>query len=810
MLNLRTSAIFILTGAVLLLTANVFSQGNQPGTIKGSVIDEATRRPMEFVNVVLRSKVDSAIVAGTETDSKGQFSFANVASGEYFIRLSFIGYKERVTSVHRIEAANKLWNLGAVPLTEGSVSLDEVLITAQKALFTNSIDRKVYNVGQDIMSKSGSTSELLQSIPSVEVDIDGNVSLRGSSSVLILINGKSSPLMAKSSATVLQQMPASSIERIELITNPSAKFKPDGTSGIINIVLKKNVGLGTNGSIGVNIGNNSRYNGNVRLNYNPGDVNVFGSYSLRSDSRNRINTDTRLQSDNVIGLTHYRDDLLSYANPLSHMVAVGVDYAFDPYNTAGISGSYFHNVFTRTENSSKVIEDVLGRNIQLFGRNRIDYEYEDEYGFKVFAEHKFQKKDHLLRFECNGSNAPELEDNHYTDTYSFPSAPNQYDNSRISQPERKFELTVDYTDPLSGGATFETGYAGETNRRDLDFYFETFDPLLQRFLKDVSKSNRFIYDEAVHALYVTYERSLGEFGIMGGLRAEGSFIKSDLVTMDSTITNNYFSLFPTVHLTYKLNPASELRLSYSKRVRRPEGDDLNPFPEYRDPRNISSGNPKLKPEYVHSVEFGCKFETEMFSVLPSIYYRYTYDRFTSITQLINDTTLLTTRTNLSNDRSTGIELIFSADLGEVATFHGSTNVFFNQIDASNLGYGQNKSVTTWSGALTLSLNVTKSSMVQVNSNYSSRRLTPQGETLPSYVVNVGMRQELMAGKLSITATVADVFRTLRRESTLDTPLLHQNLINTRDSRIMYFGLTYTFGAPPKKSKEDSLRYDDSI
>lgn len=788
----------------------MFSQGNQSGTIKGAVIDEATRRPMEFVNVVLRSKRDSAIVTGTETDSKGQFLFSNVAAGEYSIRLSFIGYKERVTAVHRIDAANKSWNLGVIPMTEGSVSLDEVLITAQKALFTNSIDRKVYNVGQDIMSKSGSTSELLQSIPSVEVDIDGNVSLRGSSSVLILINGKSSPLMAKSSATVLQQMPASSIERIELITNPSAKYKPDGTSGIINIVLKKNVALGTNGSIGANVGNNSRYNGNVRLNYNPGDVNVFGSYSLRADSRNRINTDSRLQSDPTAGLTHYRDDLLSNANPLSHMTALGVDYAFDPSNSAGISGNYFHNGFTRTENSSKVIQDMLGRNIQLFGRERVDFEYEDEYGFKLFAEHKFQKKDQKLRLEFNGSNTPEQEDNHYTNVYSLPSASNQFDNSLIKQTERKLELTMDYADPLSEDATFETGYAGEMNRRDMDFYFENFDPLLQRFLKDVSKSNRFIYDEAVHAFYATYERSFGDFGIMGGLRAEGSFIKSNLVTMDSTITNNYFSLFPTVHLTYKLSPAGELRLSYSKRVRRPEGDDLNPFPEYRDPRNISSGNPKLKPEYVHSVEFGCKFETEIFSILPSIYYRYTYDRFTSITQLINDTTLLTTRANLSNDRSTGFELIFSADLGDVAAIHGSTNVFFNQIDASNLGYGQNKSVTTWSGALTLSLNVTKSSMIQVNSNYSSKRLTPQGESLPSYVVNMGMRQELIAGKLSVTATVADVFKTLRRESNLDTPLLHQNLINKRDSRIIYFGITYNFGAPPKKSKEDSLRYDDSI
>ena len=808
--QLRISKLVTLTGIALLSIADVFSQSNSAGTIKGSVTDEANRRPLEFVNVVLRSGADSAIVAGTETLANGQFAFTNVPSGEYFVRFSMIGYNEHVTPVHKIDAANRSWSLGVIRMAEGSVSLDEVVITAQKALFTNSIDRKVYNVGQDIMSKSGSTSELLQSIPSVEVDIEGNVSLRGSSSVLILVNGKSSPLLANSSATVLQQMPASSIERIELITNPSAKYKPDGTSGIINIVLKENVGLGTNGSISGNIGNMDRYNGNIRLNYNPGDLNFFGAYSFRKDNRNRVNTDTRLQNDPVAGLNYYRDNFLSFASPISHMFALGIDYAFDRSSSAGISGNYFHNGFTRTETSSKVLQDMLGNTSQLLGRDRVDYEYEMEYGFKLFAEHKFRKKNEKVRFEFNGSNAPELEDNHYTDLYTFPSAPNQYDNSLIKQTERKLEATVDYSDPLSEDATFETGYAGETNHRDMDFSFENLDPVTQRFLKDVTKTNRFVYDEAVHAFYATYECSFGSFGAMAGIRAEGSLINSNLVTLDSTIKNNYFSLFPTAHLTYKLNPASELRLSYSKRVRRPEGDDLNPFPEYRDPRNISSGNPKLKPEYVHSVEFGCKFETEAFSLLPSIYYRYTYDRFTSITQVLNDTTLLTTRTNLSNDQSTGVELVFAADIGDIISVHGSTNAFFNRIDASNLGYGQNKSVTTWSGSLTMSVNVTKSSLVQVNSNYSSKRLTPQGESLPSYVVNAGMRQELIAGKLSITASIADVFKTLRRESTLDTPLLHQRLVNSRDSRIIYLGVTYNFGTSPKKSKDDSLRYDDNL
>jgi len=369
---------------------------------------------------------------------------------------------------------------------------------------------------------------------------------------------------------------------------------------------------------------------------------------------------------------------------------------------------------------------------------------------------------------------------------------------------------VDYSDPLSEESTLEAGYAGEMNNRDMDFYGESFDQSRKVFVKDFEVSNKFIYDEAIHALYATYEQSFGSFGFMAGLRAEQSSVKSKLVTLDSSISNSYFSLFPTVHFSYKLNEAAEVRLSYSRRTHRPEGDDLNPFPEYRDPRNISAGNPKLLPEYVHSVELGCKFETDQISLFPALYYRYTYDRFTSITTPLNDSTLLTTRTNLASDQSLGVEAILSGSVGDILTSHASANVFFNQINASNLGYSGSKSITSWSGAVTLNVNATKTSMVQMNANYNSRRLTAQGENLPSYVVNAGMRQELLDGKLALVLTVADVFKTAKRTSELTTPLLNQKVINARDARIVYFGFTYYFGSVGKKSKEESLKFDDGI
>jgi outer membrane receptor protein involved in Fe transport len=794
----------------LLLAFNLYSQNPRPGTISGTIVDKATNRPMEFVNIVLRNKVDSAIVAGTESDSKGKFGFTDIAPGEYSIRFSFIGYAQQRTEYHRIDARNRTWNLGTVALTESSVSLDEVLVTGQQAYFNNSVDRKVYNIGQDIMSKSGSTSELLQNIPSVEVDIDGNVSLRGSTGVLILINGKTSPLMAKSSATVLQQMPASSIERIEIITNPSAKYKPDGASGIINIVLKKNVGMGSNGSFSANVGNAGRANGNLRLSYAPGDITLFGNYSIRADNRNRINTDTRTQIDAASLVSYYNDEQFSYANPLSHNISLGGEYNADPANSLGLSGNYFCNGFVRTEKSTKTIQNTLGVVADNYGRNRWDDEFEVEYGFKFFAEHKFEKKDHKVRLEFSNSEAPEQEDNHYTDLYWLPPAPNQYDNTLIKQTEGKNELTVDYSDPLSEESNFEAGYAGEINSTDMDFYGESFDQIKKAFIKDMAATNRFMYDETIHAFYATYEQSWGRLGFMAGLRAEQSRVKSNLVTLDSTITNSYFSLFPTVHVSWKLNEAAEARLSYSRRTHRPEGDDLNPFPEYRDPRNISSGNPNLLPEYVHSVELGCKFETDQFSLFPALYYRYTYDRFTSITKVLNDSTLLTTRTNLASDQSLGVEVILSGNVGDILTSHASANVFFNQIDASNLGYSGNKSTTSWSGALTMNLNATRTSMLQMNASYNSRRLTAQGENLPSYIVNLGARQELLDGKLAVVLTVADLFRTLKRTSELITPVLNQKVVNSRDSRIIYFGFTYYFGSNGKKSKDETLKFDDGI
>jgi outer membrane receptor protein involved in Fe transport len=344
-----------------------------------------------------------------------------------------------------------------------------------------------------------------------------------------------------------------------------------------------------------------------------------------------------------------------------------------------------------------------------------------------------------MEFEFKISHSPELEQNFYTNVYNFPNLPKDYDNDAITQNNDKKEVTLKYKNPLSENSSFEAGYSGEFNSSEMDLYKDYYNNTLNRLVKDTTKSSHFFLDKFINAVYSTYENKIGDFSFLAGLRLEQAIIKPQLLSLDSTITNKYFNLFPTLHLKYKLNKIASLQLNYSKRVHRPHDDDLNPFPEYQDPRNVRTGNPDLLPEYIHSLEFGCQINYENISFVPGIYYRYTTNRFTRITRQLNDSVILTTQQNLNFDQSGGLEFVASGSVLNFLSTQLSINGFYNQIDASNLGYNVRSSAYSWSGTLSFNFNITKTTMFQVNSNYRSLRLTSQGEIGPSYAVNCGLR-----------------------------------------------------------------------
>jgi outer membrane receptor protein involved in Fe transport len=792
----------------LFISINLFAQ-NKSGSVYGTAVDEGSNNPIPFVNVLLLNTADSSVVYAAAANKSGIFEFKNVADGDYLIKFSCIGFHELIKPGIKIGVLGRKLNTGTSSLISSITDLDEVVVTSKKETFNNSVDRKVYNVEQDIMSKSGTAGDLLQNIPSVSVDIDGNVSLRGSQNVMIMINGKTSPLMDKSSATVLDEMPANSIERIEVITNPSASFKPDGTSGIINIVLKKNKGTGLNSNLTFNIGNKSRYNTNWNFNYNPGKFNIYGNYGFRQDDRTRSSNDSRDQTDSAGAKSYYSEVNGQHGRPIVHLVNIGGEYNFNQYNRIGIQGNYFYQDATRSGVASQINRDAAHNITQNLNRQRVSPELQKEYDATLNYLLNFGKEDHEMEFEFKLSHSPELEKNYYTDFYGFPlNIPNGYDNDAITQNDDKREITLKYKNQLSENSSFEAGYSGEFNSSEMDLYADFFDNNLQRLVKDTTKSSHFFLNKKINAIYSTYENKFGDFSFMTGVRLEHAIMNPQLLNLDSAITNTYLNLFPTLHLQYNLSKEASLQLNYSKRVHRPHDDDLNPFPEYQDPRNVRAGNPNLLPEYIHSLELGCQINYNNITFVPGIYYRYTTNRFTQVTQQFNDSVLLTTEKNLNFDRSGGIELVMSGSVANFLSTQLSLNGFYNQIDASNLGYNVKSSAYSWTGTLSFNFNVTSTTMLQVNSNYRSLRLTPQGKIGPSYAVNFGVRQDLFNERVSVVLTASDIFKTLKQNTTLNTPDLNDYSTRQRDGQIVYLGVTYHFGKTEKK--KEKMEYDDNL
>ena len=794
---------------IVLNTLNLIALNSDQGKITGTIVDKSTGVPLEFANVTLKNATNYAIILGTVTGSKGDFNFDKLPIGKYRLSYSFIGFETKELPVITIDSKQNKVLLGKLYISEVNSTLGEVAITGKKSTFVNSIDRKTFNVGEDLMSKTGSVSDLLMNVPSVQVDIDGNVSLRGSDNVMVLINGKPSALMGSNRAAVLQQMPANSIEKIEIITNPSAKYKPDGTSGIINIVLKKNKALGMNGSLSVNAGNDDRYNGNIAVSYNPGKLNIFGSYSIRQDDRLRYTNDyrkhTKLNTDTVIYSYLNSTD---HSRPLSNILNTGADYKINDHNKIGVTGNYNYRTFDRrvTDINKTLTTDLS--TTKDYDRLRRDPEYEKQMELAANFQHTFTKEGHELNIDYTTSRSREQEDNHYTNAYRIPAIATSYDNTLIKQGDDESQFSVEYVNPISDGKKFEAGYIFESRTNDMDFFGESLNPQSGKWEKDFVKTNRFIYDEVIHVAYATYELDFGKFGFLGGVRNEQAYLKANQVTSDTLIKNQYFRLYPSLHLSYKFSDSHELQLNYSHRIRRPEGDDMNPFPEYQDPYNLRIGNPHLKPADIHSVEFGYQYKKKKTTFLSTLYYRYTYNSMTDITTFINDSIKLSTKENLSKSSALGLELVLSSGIGNLINFNLSTNTYYSTIDASSLGYSKNKSAIAWSANLSAGINLTKSAVMQLTSSYLAERLTPQGKQMPSFVLNTGFKQEFLKKKLAFIVTVSDVFNSMKNTSIIDTPELYEKVVRRRSSRMIYAGLYYTFGRQTKK--ENSLKFDNSL
>ena len=567
--------------------------------------------------------------------------------------------------------------------------------------------------------------------------------------------------------------------------------------------MKKNVIPGFNGSISGNASTNQRYNGNLALNYNPGKINISGLYGYWQSYNPRTFTDFRKVIDGTGEEINFDLRNIALGRPRSHTATISIDYQPNDKNSASLSGTLFDLYSAR--NSDVITLEKTGSGIlNDFSTSRMEIDNESEYEISLSAEHQFKKADHSISLEAEYADFRELEDSRFKDMYRFPLYPEFSGRNRLNKSGHSTFFSADYVNPINEDLEIEAGYEGEFSAGDLDYISSYLDDKVQIWKIDAVKTNRFLYSQDIHALYGTLSKNFESFEFLAGIRAEQTIIESNLVTLDSMIPNSYFKLFPTLHLLYEIDDKQEVGFSYSRRVNRPDADELNPFPEYVDVRDIEAGNPLLKPEQVHSFELAYHFRNDHITFLPTLYFRNVFDAFTEEVRYINDSTLLTTIENLDQEISGGLEMTFAWNPSRAWNMNLNSNLFYQQIDATDLGYVENKSTVATDTKLAVYLQMFPSTRLQLNSTFRSSLLTSQGRSLPVYFVNAGLKQDLFKKKASLSITVSDVFNSLRWQYIIDTPLLYQKVTRKRKSQVVYLGFTYHFGFSNKKNGEELI------
>jgi outer membrane receptor protein involved in Fe transport len=769
---------------------NLLGQGI---SVSGLVVETNGSMPLFGATVSVFRQNDSVLLCGTVSDSAGLFRLNAIPRGNYFIEISFIGFKS--DTISHIKLVKDI-NLGMIKLQPSKILLGEVRVSGEKSLIIDHLDKKVYNVGKDVFADASSAIEILQNIPSVTVGINGGITLRNTANITFFINGKPSALMRRKASAVLQQIPASTIKRIEVITNPSAKYRPDGVGGIINIILKKGTKQGMNGEISAHVGTEQRENASVNLNYATKTFKIYGNYSIRHSNGAVLYTDNRIYKDSLSRKTtsYYHEKGSSTTNVLAHNFYAGLNYKINKYNNLELSGSYFHQRSLHNGDAGIHALDTKEKPLYSFTNNPANNELEEEGEIDFSYDHVFKNnEDHTLSVEANRSAYNEKEDKWFHQLYTFPGR-QEITNHYISHKSGKQEeVKVDYTLPTGENGTFESGYSGEFIFDDINYFRD-------------AKSSRFLFQQQINALYVLYGHSFDKFSFQAGLRAEQVFVISHLaVPKDSLYSQQYFKLFPTFHLGFEISDKMQITLSYSKRINRPDADGMNPNPEYSDPRNAEAGNPYLKPEQFHSIELGYLYKNKNYSVTSALYYRYKYDAFTGIFTNIGDSVVMYTTVNLNTQQSAGVETTLSGHLFHLWNYNLTADVFYTTLDASTLGYSNKSSISGSLKGYSL-FKIANSTFIQSNAYYYFPSITPQGKRKPYFYCNIGFKQNLFKNKATITLTGTDIFHTYKINYQINSSTMNQTTSIMRRLPVFYLGFVWRFNNYKDKEK---LKYEEN-
>ena len=778
------------------------------GKVIGSLRDSSTREPLAYASVALIKVRDSSIAGGALTDEKGLFRIEDVMPGRYFIRITSIGYRKLDSKPFMITPQEVLKDFGSVWMPPSQKIMKEAEVVGEKVEYSNSLDKKVYNVDKTLVNAGGSVSEVLSNIPSVNVDIDGKVSLRGSEQVTILIDGKPAGLTGDNRGAILQQLPASSIEQIEVITNPSSKYDAEGMSGIINIKTKKDKNPGINGTVSVGAGTRDKYNASLQLNRRSKKSNIFLNYGFRDDRRTNNSNSLRT---NTYGdqQSYYRSLGDGYNDNNSHNARAGVDFYLNDYNTLGFSGGFNtrkekRNDFTVTteENTSFQILSGFDRKT-ISDENSTNFDGSIDYR-KTFAGSKRELTANVNLTRMTRDNTNSL----YTFIYEDDDL-----NQRIFTDGESYNGTaqIDYILPKEK-YKLETGLKSSYRSNDSKQSSDRYDFASAAWNADPSFADRFILTENVFAAYLQWSGKWRVFDLSAGLRAEQTLINGDSKSADTTFTRDFLNLFPSAAIKYSLKEGHDIQLSYSRRINRPREQQLNPFRNVSDSLNIFVGNPAIYPELTHSLEFGYTGRYKEQSFAANIFYRYTTD-FSQRFRTVDTVTNVSTQTfvNYSTSENLGFEVTLRNSFFKIFTSSLSFTAFYNKVDGTNLGSDLVSNV--WSGDVrgSLAAKITKQFSAQLTGNYMAPRKQPQGTFQGMSGIDFGFRYDFKGGKWSLNGSVTDIFDTRNFDVHNVGTGFEVDMIRKRESRVASFTLSYRFGKSDmnQRNRRQNTRQNDA-
>lgn len=802
------------------------------GLVKGKVLDKQSSEPLSFVTVKVSQKSDGSFVGGGVTDASGNFVVKDLKNGHYVLSLTSMGFKE-LTREFDISADNPQERFALLYMSEDAKLLDGVTVTGQKSTMRLEVDRKSFDVSQLISNAGEAASDVLDNIPSVEVDNDGNVSLRGNTSVEVWINGKSSGLTSDNRAQILQQLPAESIERIEVIDNPSAKYSAEGSAGIINIVLKKDRRAGYYGSLQAGAQTRGGANTSFNINYNSPLFDAYANIGYRhrankgrTESEQQFPTTneyqtykgrTNNQGNNLFtrfGLTWHATDKDDLSFNGMFMLGGRRDNSTIPYHYGTIGAATDSRTMFRSTRSSDDSRMFYG-----------------EFNYR----HNFSDK-HFIDLTVDGNKWKSDNDNYYQDstTYITDDLPTEYSYQYrpMFMNNRRWEVKLDYENTISDRLKLEAGYQGTFSHENTpqESYVDESSWNGTNQTEDKEYFNRFIYDMDLHAFYATLSYKFGPLGIMGGLRGEYWKVYTESYTWeqehdaslrDKPFSKDYFELFPSVFMSYQITKTQQLQLNYTRRLRRPWGGQLNSFRDTRDATTVSFGNPELTPEFSNSFSLNYLKTWDQHSLLLSAYYRPTTDVIQRVTyQNTSDGLMYSTNMNVAKSLSSGLELVLKNNLFKIVDLTTTANAYYYKLDGFSYDI-EGQTVTgdsdhnfTWNARMTASVILPYDISIQASGRYNARQVITQGYRKANYSVDLGVRKNFFNKAFTLSINCRDLFNSRKWDNYTSSETFTRHQLNKRGGRNVSFTLTWNFGNMNGKrkqhdSEEPSTDYDGS-